>query len=586
MKILIVEDDRIQATSLKLKLRQLGLHEVIWAENGMAALALCNTVSVDLMFCDIRMPQMDGISLLSQLSQQVPNLGVVVVSAVEDAILELTRNMCSLAGFPYVDCLAKPYALDSLQRVIDSFNKQVQAEDERERYSTLSLTKDEIKHAFEHDYIFNYYQPQFDFRTGAMVGVEALVRYQHPVHGTLSPAVFLPLIEQCGLHDQLFLTVLEKSISALASIGADLQLSINISQSNLQQAICDPILAICEQHHFAPSQLTLELTEHEVYNGTMTSLANLARLRMYGVGLSIDDFGTGYASLAQLAQLPFTELKIDRSFVHDLATNYKHQQLTNMCLLLAQSLGLHCVVEGVETEETWQYLRHLGVDTCQGYYAAKPMPIAQLSELYSKNRHQHLDGQSMDNGWQILLVDSQMTSAQALQKILRKAVNVSQVFIAQDVEQAQHILRDLPINLLVVESKLLSALEASEFRDYLALDYQGASMVLQDSLVIEDLSCEGIATIVKASTLAETANRILQQAERSNSHLLSTPNGLEQLSERELTVAKMLVEGQSNKQIALQLDINQKTVSTYKTRVMTKLGIKSAVELVRFITIK
>jgi len=152
--------------------------------------------------------------------------------------------------------------------------------------------------------------------------------------------------------------------------------------------------------------------------------------------------------------------------------------------------------------------------------------------------------------------------------------------------RAQHILRDLPINLLVVESKLLSALEASEFRDYLALDYQGASMVLQDSLVIEDLSCEGIATIVKASTLAETANRILQQAERCNSHLLSTPNGIEQLSERELTVAKMLVEGQSNKQIALQLDINQKTVSTYKTRVMTKLGIKSAVELVRFITIK
>ncbi|MGL4380910.1 MAG: EAL domain-containing protein [Vibrio sp.] len=581
---MIVEDDRIQATSLKLKLRQLGLHEVIWAENGMAALALCHSMNVDLMFCDIRMPQMDGISLLSQLSQQVPNLGVVVVSAVEDTILELTRNMCSLAGFPYVDCLAKPYALDSLQRVIDSFNKQAEAEDKR--YSMLSLTKQEIEHAFEHDHIFNYYQPQFDFRTGAMVGVEALVRYQHPVHGTLSPAVFLPLIEQCGLHDQLFLTVLEKSISALASIAADLQLSINISQSNLQQAICDPILAICEQHHFAPSQLTLELTEHEVYNGTMTSLANLARLRMYGVGLSIDDFGTGYASLAQLAQLPFTELKIDRCFVHDLATNYKHQQLTNMCLLLAQSLGLHCVVEGVETEETWQYLRHLGVDTCQGYYAAKPMPIAQLSELYHKNRHQRLDGQSVENGWQILLVDSQMTSAQALQKILCKAANVSQVFIAQDVEQAKHTLRDLPINILVVEIKLLSALEADDFRDAIALDYQGEFMVLQDSLVVEDLSCEGVATIVKASTLAETANRILQQAERSNAHLLTTQDGLAQLSERELTVAKMLVEGLSNKQIALQLDINQKTVSTYKTRVMTKLGIKSAVELVRFVTIK
>ncbi|MFA9869319.1 two-component system response regulator VieA, partial [Vibrio cholerae] len=179
-------------------------------------------------------------------------------------------------------------------------------------------------------------------------------------------------------------------------------------------------------------------TEHEVYNGTPTSLANLARLRMYGVGLSIDDFGTGYASLGQLAQLPFTELKIDRSFVHDLATNYKHQQLTNMCLLLAQSLGLHCVVEGVENEETWQYLRQLGVDTCQGYYAAKPMPIAQLSELYTKNRRQCLGCQSMDDGWQILLVDNHMLSATALQKELNKDQNVSKVFVAQDIEQTLH----------------------------------------------------------------------------------------------------------------------------------------------------
>ncbi|MFA0911841.1 EAL domain-containing protein, partial [Vibrio cholerae] len=112
----------------------------------------------------------------------------------------------------------------------------------------ITLTCDEIEQAFLHDHIFNYYQPQFDFRSGAMVGVEALVRYEHPSHGMLSPAVFLPLIEQCGLHEKLFLTVLEKSVSALASIAADLQLSVNISQRNLQHSICDPILAICERY--------------------------------------------------------------------------------------------------------------------------------------------------------------------------------------------------------------------------------------------------------------------------------------------------------------------------------------------------
>ncbi|MEH0389016.1 EAL domain-containing protein [Vibrio mimicus] len=583
---MIVEDDRIQATSLKLKLRHLGLDEVILAENGFAALELCNKVGIDLIFCDIRMPQMDGISLLSQLGEHFPKLGVIILSAVDDAILELTRNMCSLAGFPFVDSLSKPYQMEELQRVIERFQEQARTEISFKQ--PIVLTGEEVEQAFIHDHIFNYYQPQFDFRSGAIVGVEALVRYEHPTYGMLSPAVFLPLIEQCGLHEKLFLTVLEKAVSALASIDADLQLSVNISQCNLQQSICDPILAICDKHGFAASKLTLEMTEHEVYNGTTTSLANLARLRMYGVGLSIDDFGTGYASLGQLAKLPFTELKIDRSFVHDLATNYKHQQLTNMCLLLAQSLGLHCVVEGVENEETWQYLRNLGVDTCQGYYAAKPMPIAQLSELYTKNRRQCLDCQSADDGWQILMADSQVLSANALQKLMQKEKKVSKVFVAQDIEQALHKLRDLPINLVVVESRFLSGMNVDAFRDLLAPYYQGLVIVLQDGLVPSLHSQECHSVVWKANTLSETANRILTQAEQysAQASCAMQQSELTQLSERELMVANMLVEGLTNKQIAQQLDINQKTVSTYKTRIMNKLGIKSAMELVRFITLK
>ncbi|MGL4828826.1 MAG: EAL domain-containing protein, partial [Vibrio sp.] len=576
---MIVEDDRIQATSLRLKLRQLGLDEVILAENGFAALELSNKVGIDLMFCDIRMPHMDGISLLSQLSERAPKLGVVVLSAVDDAILELTRNMCSLAGFPFVERLSKPYEVKDLQRVIEKFQEQAQPKTDDGNLA-INLTAEEIEQAFIHDHIFNYYQPQFDFRSGAIVGVEALVRYEHPTHGLLSPATFLPLIDQCGLHEKLFLTVLEKAVSALASIEADIQLSVNISQSNLQQSICDPILAICDTYNFVPSKLTLELTEHEVYNGTMTSLANLARLRMYGVGLSIDDFGTGYASLGQLAQLPFTELKIDRSFVHDLATNYKHQQLTNMCLLLAQSLGLHCVVEGVENEETWQYLRHLGVDTCQGYYSAKPMSIVQLSELYTKNRRQCLDCQSMDDGWQVLLVDNYLFSASALQKLLQKEIQVSKVFIAQDIEQTLHKLRDLPINLVVVESKFLSGMSLEAFKDLLRPYYQGVVTVLQDGLGTEAHVQENGCTVWRSNTLADTVGRILTQAEQYNLQIsaMVQRNELEQLSEREMAVAHMLVEGLTNKEIALQLEINQKTVSTYKTRIMTKLGIKSAME--------
>lgn len=585
MNILIVEDDRIQATSLKLKLRQLGLTEVIWAENGFAALELCKQADIELLFCDIHMPHMDGISLLSQLSEQAPKLGGVILSAVEDSILELTNNMCSLAGFPYVNSLAKPYELDDLQRVVDGFQKQQQQNSNTIAPVAISLTCEEVEQAFLQDHIFNHYQPQFDFQTGAMVGVEALVRYEHPTYGLLSPALFLPMIERCGLHQKLFLTVLEKAVSALASIEADLQLSVNISQCNLQQSICDPILAICEQYGFEASKLTLELTEHEVYNATIPALANLARLRMHGVGLSIDDFGTGYASLGQLAQLPFTELKIDRRFVDGLANHYKNQQLTNICLLLAQSLGLHCVVEGVEDEETWQYLRNLGVDTCQGYYAAKPMPIAQLSELYAKHRHLSMAGQSTDDGWQILLLDSQALSANALQKVLHKESNVGQVFLAQDLKQTLHKLRDLPVNLLVVDNKTISDQSIDEFYQRLAPYYQGLVVVLQESLDVPVSANPALAVVVKANTLVDTAARILQPAEQFYAHSQPQQEVLSQLSEREMAVAKLLLDGLTNKQIALQLDINQKTVSTYKTRIMNKLGIKSAMELVRFFSL-
>ncbi|HFF4243701.1 TPA: two-component system response regulator VieA, partial [Vibrio cholerae O1] len=246
----------------------------------------------------------------------------------------------------------------------------------------------------------------------------------------------------------------------------------------------------------------------------------------------------------------------------------------------------HCVVEGVENEETWQYLRQLGVDTCQGYYAAKPMPIAQLSELYTKNRRQCLGCQSMDDGWQILLVDNHMLSATALQKVLNKEENVSKVFVAQDIEQTLHKLRDLPINLLVVESRFLSTISPAAFHELLEPYYRGALLVLHDGLTAEAQEDEPKAIVVKANTLMETSSRILLQAQQSNVRPQAQQEELAQLSERELTVAKMLVEGLTNKEIALQLDINQKTVSTYKTRIMTKLGIKSAMELVRFVTLK
>lgn len=323
--ILIAEDDRIQSTKLKFKLKQLGYDEVLVASNGFEALEICTEHAITLVFCDIRMPEMDGITLLSKLGEYA-NMSVIILSALEDDVLELCYNMCSLASFHFVDVLRKPYSEEQLHSVLEAYQRK--HTEKQSNFTPVQLSSEDIEHAFNADLLFNYYQPQFDFQTGAMVGVEALVRYEHPKHGLLGPVHFLPAIEQCGLMDKLFNVVLEKSISAIASLKSNLRLSVNITQSNLEQSISETVLRLCNNYQFEPSQLVLELTEGQVYNSTTTSLANLARLRMHGVGLSIDDFGTGYASLSQLSKLPFTELKIDKSFVQDLLTNYKNQQLT------------------------------------------------------------------------------------------------------------------------------------------------------------------------------------------------------------------------------------------------------------------
>lgn len=583
--ILIAEDDRIQSTKLKFKLKQLGYDEVLVASNGFEALEICTEHAIALVFCDIRMPEMDGITLLSKLGEYT-NISVIILSALEDDVLELCYNMCSLASFHFVDVLRKPYSEEQLNSVLKAYQRK--RTEKQSNFTPVQLSSEDIEHAFNADLLFNYYQPQFDFQTGAMVGVEALVRYEHPKHGLLGPVHFLSAIEQCGLMDKLFIVVLEKSISAIASLKSNLRLSVNITQSNLEQSISETVLRLCNKYQFEPSQLVLELTEGQVYNSTTTSLANLARLRMHGVGLSIDDFGTGYASLSQLSKLPFTELKIDKSFVQDLSTNYKNQQLTNMCLLLAQSLGLHCVVEGVENEEVWQYLRHLKVDTCQGYYSAMPMPIGELAEMYSKNHSQSLNRQSLNDGVHCLLIDNQPISAYAIQKLIQKEQGVSRVTLTFEFKQALKTLRDLPINLVVVGYRTDAQQRNSLTKNIRMHGYNGKIVFLyeySDTEINVEVDDSNAYCILKAATLAETVKNIIYQTEVSDDNDHDDSYYRELLSERELTVAQLLIQGLTNKLIANQLDISQKTVSTYKTRILQKLGINSAIELVRFIKI-
>ncbi|HDM8206872.1 EAL domain-containing response regulator [Vibrio campbellii] len=379
MNVLIVEDDRLQATNLKILLNRLFEGTITVVHRGSEVATVCEAQPIDVMFCDIDLPDINGVNLLSTLAESSRPKGVVILSAMTQDVLEITYNMCLSAGYGFVRALTKPISNQQLTQIFGEFKQYLS----QEQFVSLPvlMNDDEIDTAFNEGRFINYYQPQYSTSDNQLIGVEALVRCRHPKHGIIAPAQFITEIQVRNELDKLFWIVLENALQDMSTLKVTINLSVNMNQKTLKQPMSERLFALCEQYQIAPERITLELTEDEVYDCSVTSLANLANLRLRGVGLAIDDFGTGYSSLSQLATLPYTELKIDRQFIKDALTNFKSQQLTISSLHLAKSLGLKSVAEGVEDDETLAYLRELGVELYQGFVRCRPIPFEQLETL-------------------------------------------------------------------------------------------------------------------------------------------------------------------------------------------------------------
>jgi EAL domain-containing protein (putative c-di-GMP-specific phosphodiesterase class I) len=215
-----------------------------------------------------------------------------------------------------------------------------------------------------------------------VVGLEALVRWNHPQRGFLTPDKFIPLAEDAGLIDALTHWVLRTALTQLKSLhrqGHFPTMAVNLSARNLHdRELPATILALLDETGVAPKYLTLEITESAVMDNPSDGLAILTELDRMGVTLSIDDFGTGYSSLAYLKRLPVDELKIDKSFVTEMEEDENDAVIVRSTIDLAHNLGLKVIAEGVETSGVWDLLSMLGCDSSQGYLMAKPMPADKL----------------------------------------------------------------------------------------------------------------------------------------------------------------------------------------------------------------
>jgi diguanylate cyclase (GGDEF)-like protein/PAS domain S-box-containing protein len=255
----------------------------------------------------------------------------------------------------------------------------------------------ELRSAIDNGELLLHYQPKVDMRDGSLVGVEALVRWQHPQRGFLPPMEFIPLAEQTGLIYPLSHWVLEAALKqhqVWRSLGIDVPVAVNLSRRTLHDPqLPGTVAELLTRWDVAPGSLVLEITETSLMSDPLGAGENLTRLRALGVRVSIDDFGTGYSSLASLKNLPVDELKIDQSFVQAMSTDASCRAIVRAIIDLADALNLQVVAEGVEDRATWDVLAGLGCQVAQGYFVGRPVAASGLLALMP-TRRPTISGQS------------------------------------------------------------------------------------------------------------------------------------------------------------------------------------------------
>jgi EAL domain-containing protein (putative c-di-GMP-specific phosphodiesterase class I)/FixJ family two-component response regulator len=346
---------------------------------------------------DLVMPEMDGVEVLVELARRKCKAQIIITSGIGGRVLEAAARSAHEHGLHIVGVLTKPFLVSALRSMLQTTPHIGSVDAEREaavhlpdkQNGAFTTSVVELEHALANRELHLAYQPKIECETGRLAGFEALVRWTHPIHGLVLPDLFIPLAEQSGLIDALTDEVLDQAVlwlttqwpvAAAAKPHAagypplDVSMSINLSAKTLKDlTFVDRVAAWCQARVLDPTRLIFELTETSAMENPTTSLALLTRLRMKGFQLSIDDFGTGYSSMLQLVRMPFSEIKVDKSFVMTALKSKESRTVVRSIVDLGRSLGIKVVAEGVENSETLEYLKQIGCDLAQGYFVGRPM---------------------------------------------------------------------------------------------------------------------------------------------------------------------------------------------------------------------
>jgi EAL domain-containing protein (putative c-di-GMP-specific phosphodiesterase class I) len=321
------------------------------------------------------MPGSDGIELLRHLAKQESEAQVLVISGEDVRVLNAAERLGSSQGLNIAGALQKPVLLPVLEAAL----KRIMGE---------TVTEADLLVAIETGRLLLHYQPKlrFDGKSAWSVsGGEALVRWHHPVLGLLMPGSFIPMAEEAGLIGPLTDFVLREALQQIelwSKQGLDTNIAVNIApQLLIDVEFPDRLSLLMRQFDVDGSSLTLEITETAATENVDTMMDIMTRLRLKGIKLSIDDFGTGYSSMKQLFCMPFSELKIDRSFVMEIPESSDARAMVKTMIHLAGNLGMTACAEGVESQEVLDFLELAGCHSIQGFFICEPVPAVEFDEF-------------------------------------------------------------------------------------------------------------------------------------------------------------------------------------------------------------
>ncbi|HIG41488.1 MAG: EAL domain-containing response regulator [bacterium] len=373
-RVFIVDDDPRICRVIKRVATQLGVESQITGDPPGDFLKEISQFRPTVIFVDLQMPRIDGIQLLRFLAEAHFAAAIVLVSGMDKSVIETSEELGKSLGLNMSGILTKPIEIDEIREMLLR-NFDVVEEQNR---GSLEFSETELLQAIRNKELVVHYQPQIDLATNKAVGMEALARWQHPTHGLVFPDNFIPVAENSDkLIGELTYAILDSILQEDLFRRDDihkLSISINLSARMLNDlSLPDRFEKMLLQQEFSPHQLIIEVTESGAMEDTSLTMDILTRFRIKGFRLSLDDFGTGYSSMVQLYRLPFNEIKVDKSFVMKVIASEEAASITKLTIDLGHSLGLDVVAEGVEDQQTYDWLKSLGCEIGQGYFVSRAL---------------------------------------------------------------------------------------------------------------------------------------------------------------------------------------------------------------------